>query len=108
MLFRFQGQPRKTISLCNAFLIVCGSHFNALSILILDKEYDVHVLIERNRSFGAAYKLDGRNCILGIGINFQSKIVSFLLRSIAAESRVSGNMLQCTGNLGLPDNNILL
>ena len=25
---------------------MCGSHLNALSILILDKEYDVHVVIE--------------------------------------------------------------
>ena len=79
-----------------------------MSILILNKEYNVHVVIKRNRSFGTTYEFNGRNCIFGISINFQSKIVSFLLRSITAKSRISSNMLQCTGNLRLSDSNILL
>lgn len=44
--------------------LIVYSHLNTLSILILDKEYDVSVFVECNWSFCSAYEFNSNNCIL--------------------------------------------
>ena len=78
MRYKLQDKNGKPISLYSRIFPIVHRHLDALSILILDKEYDVHVVIERNRSFGAAYKLDNCFCFSRLSFNLESKVISRL------------------------------
>ena len=74
-----------------------GSHLDALSILILDKEYDVHVVIERNLSLSVKPE-DGEAVLFGKAVNeLQSDVV-------VSDDEVTGTLKYVDGYVDFSSN----
>lgn len=63
---------------------------------ILDTENNCSIRIKGDRTrMIAADELDSNGCAFNVGINVECKVVTFLLRRIAAEASIAGYVFKC-------------